>query len=427
VTVRAEVFRDRQMPCLPLLSHGNLYALVETPTRGSRVIRMSEAGQELQTIVPATRMPIRQLVIAKDRIFVGLFEGGTASIDCWSLEGDRLPSVSVPPSGSIQLLPGHGEDPTSLFFSFESFDTPPIIYEHIVGSETSTPWWQREIPKASNRYDVQEVEVISKDSTTFPMTLVALTDRVRNKPLPMIMTSYGGFGALMTPRFSVLVTILLELGAAFALPRIRGGGEFGKTWHDAGRLRNRQAAFDDFISAAEWLCRNNLTRPDQLGIFGGSNAGLLVGVAMTQRPDLFGAVLCIAPLLDMLRYECFDRAVDWRREYGTTADPRDFEALHDYSPYHHIAGDMNYPASMFVSGDKDDRCNPAHVRKMVAALQQRSAQVAPILCDHSEERGHSPVLPLSIRISALARRIAFLCRELNISVREEPSNDSPCD
>jgi len=194
----------------------------------------------------------------------------------------------------------------------------------------------------------------------------------------------------------------------------RGGSEFGKAWHEAARGRHRQVAFDDFIFAAEWLCAQHLTNPDKLAIFGGSNSGLLVGVAMTQRPDLFRAVLCIAPLLDMVRYQRFDQAHKWQHEYGTIDDPQDFRVLHAYSPYHHVHDDVNYPSTLFVSGDKDNRCNPAHTRKMSGRLQERTAQKNPILVDYSLERGHSPVLPLSVRIEALTRRIAFLCRELGI-------------
>jgi prolyl oligopeptidase len=240
------------------------------------------------------------------------------------------------------------------------------------------------------------------------------------------MTSYGGFGVSATPLFSVLVAIMMELGAMFAIPHIRGGGEGGKQWHDAGRARNRQLSFDDFIATAAWLCQQGLTTPDQIGIFGGSNSGLLVAAAMTQRPDLFGVVLCIAPLLDMVRYELFDHAVKWRQEYGTVEDPEDFRALYAYSPYHNIAEDLNYPAILFVTGDKDDRCNPAHVRKMAARLQGRSAQQSPVVVDYSEERGHSPVLPLSVRIPALAHRVAFLCRELHIPVVSGGFDETPC-
>jgi prolyl oligopeptidase len=273
---------------------------------------------------------------------------------------------------------------------------------------------------------VREVSVTSKDGTPVPLTLVSFARNDTATPRPVIMTSYGGFGVSATPQFSVLVAIMMELGVVFAIPHIRGGGEGGKGWHDAGRARNRQLSFDDFIAAAEWLCQQGLTTPDQIGIFGGSNSGLLVAAAMTQRPDLFSAVLCIAPLLDMVRYELFDHAVKWRYEYGTVEDPKDFRALYAYSPYHHIAEDVNYPAILFVTGDKDDRCNPAHVRKMAARLQDRSAQQLPVVVDYSEERGHSPVLPLSVRVPALVRRVAFLCRELHIPVSNGEFDETPC-
>jgi prolyl oligopeptidase len=240
-------------------------------------------------------------------------------------------------------------------------------------------------------------------------------DSIAGTSRPVVMTGYGGFGVPITPLFSVLVAILMDCGALVALPHIRGGGEFGPPWHDAGRGRKRQRSLDDFIAAASWVCQVGITTPQQLGIYGGSNGGLLVGAAMTRRPDLFRAVLCIAPLLDMVRYENFDQAAKWKDEYGTWQDKEDFLALFAYSPYHHVLDAVDYPAVLFVSGDKDDRCNPSHVRKMAAKIQQRDAQTRPVLVDYSLERGHSPVLPLSIRIEALARRIAFLCQELQIS------------
>jgi prolyl oligopeptidase len=220
---------------------------------------------------------------------------------------------------------------------------------------------------------------------------------------------------------------MMDFGATFALPQIRGGGEFGNAWHNAARGRNRQIAFEDFLAAAEWLCSEGLTTAKKLAIFGGSNSGLLVAAAMTQKPDLFRAVVCIAPLLDMVRYERFDRAAKWKLEYGTVADKDDFHVLHSYSPYHRIKEAVEYPAILFVAGDKDDRCNPAHVRKMAARMQECAAQTHPVLVDYSVERGHYPVLPLSIRIEALVRRIAFLCRELKISVVTAGGCDeTPC-
>jgi len=254
------------------------------------------------------------------------------------------------------------------------------------------------------------------------MWLVSLEKTDRRKPRPTILTGYGAAGIAMTPRFSVLVAVLLELGCIFALPNIRGGSEFGKDWHEAARRRNRQVAYDDFLSAAEWLCENDVTCPQQLGIFGGSNSGLLVAVALTQRPDLFGAVVCLAPILDMLRYEKFGDARKWITEHGTVEDPDDFHAIYASSPYHRVAELQNYPSTLFVTGDKDGQCDPAHVRKMAARLQLRKAQQRPVLVDYSAERGHSAVLPLSVRINALSRRIAFLCNELKI---EFSSKDLP--
>jgi prolyl oligopeptidase len=182
-------------------------------------------------------------------------------------------------------------------------------------------------------------------------------------------------------------------------------------------------AINDFLAAAQWLIDDGITSSDRLGIFGGSNSGLLVAAAMIQRPDLFRAVLSIAPLLDMVRFDRFDQARKWRSEYGSPDDPGDFKALLAYSPYHHVEESCDYPATLFVSGDSDDRCNPAHVRKMAALLQNRDAQKNAIVVDYTAERGHSPVLPLSIRVEALARRLAFLCHELGISVVKEGNDE----
>src|SRR6266403_2873171 len=220
----------------------------------------------------------------------------------------------------------------------------------------------------------------------------------------------------MTPQFSVFVAFLMERGCLFALPGIRGGSEFGADWHTAARRRNRQVAYDDFLSAAEWLIASGRTRADKLAIFGGSNSGLLVGAAMTQRPELFRAVVCMVPMLDMLRYHLFDNAHCWRDEYGTAEDPDDFTALTKYSPYHQVREGVAYPATMLVSGDADRNCNPLHARKMTARLQAANSSPYPIFLDYSQFRGHSPVLPLSARVEALTDRMAFLCDQLQLTV-----------
>jgi prolyl oligopeptidase len=220
----------------------------------------------------------------------------------------------------------------------------------------------------------------------------------------------------MTPQFSVFVAFLMERGCLFALPNIRGGSEFGNAWHEAAKRRRRQVAFDDFISAAEWLITSGRTKPDKLAIFGGSNSGLLIAAAMTQRPDLFRAVLCMVPMLDMLRYHLFDNAHVWKDEFGTADDPDDFAALLGYSPYHNVHDRTAYPATMLVSGDSDQNCNPLHARKMTARLQAANISDFPIYLDYSPHRGHAPVLPLSERVDALTDRMAFLCEQLDLIV-----------
>jgi prolyl oligopeptidase len=246
------------------------------------------------------------------------------------------------------------------------------------------------------------------------MLLMGRRDVLDGGAHPTIMTSYGGYGLSMTPQFSVFVAFLAERGCLFALPNIRGGSEFGAQWHQAAKRRNRQTAYTDFLCAAEWLVKTGRTTPEKLAIFGGSNSGLLVGAALTQRPDLFRAVVCMVPILDMLRYHLFDNAHLWREEYGTADDPDDFAILASYSPYHRVRQGTAYPATMLVSGDADTNCNPLHARKMTARLQAANVSPYPIVLDYNKFRGHSPVLPFSERVEGLTDRMAFLCDQLQV-------------
>jgi prolyl oligopeptidase len=418
------VFAGRGLPFSPILKQGRIFALSYERASNGKLIELNLRGEEVRTVIPMQGAMVRQLTIAGDTVLVNSLDGMVPSIRRWSLDGDDRGYLEIPPDGTVQLLSNQTDDDVSFFHTHESFAHPPTIFEYNILHEWIRPWHTR----AASCPDISVLETpfSSKDGSEIPLTLVVPKQRSVDQQGPVIMTSYGGFGVSMTPQFSVLVTIMIELGVVFALPHIRGGGEFGREWHEAARGRGRQVAFDDFIAAADWLCGEGITTPERLGMFGGSNSGLLVGVALTQRPELFRAAICIAPLLDMVRYELFDQAVRWRNEYGTVDDPEDFAALHAYSPYHHIEDNTNYPAVLFVSGDNDDRCNPAHVRKAAARLRSRDSQLAPILLDYRGERGHSPVLPLSVRIEALTRRIAFLCREMNIPVAFGGSHEAIC-
>jgi prolyl oligopeptidase len=421
-----QVFHSRPAPYSPLLCHDRILVLANTAAGNSRLIELSTQGEELGVFASECCASIQQITVMRDRIVVICQDHGITKLDALLLSGERTSPIDLPRGGTVQILPAYEQNAENFFYSFESFDIPPRIYQYHAQSNTSLLWYQRWPADRTRPSSVREATVPSKDGSRIPLTLVTSQgERTQNSPRPVVMTGYGGFGVTITPRFSVLAAILMEAGAVFALAHIRGGGEFGKAWHDGGCKRKRQTGFDDFIAAAEWMCGNGMTTPRQLGIFGGSHSGLLVGAALTQRPDLFGAVLCIAPLLDMVRYERFDQAAKWRMEYGAVGEPEDFQALLELSPYHRIVENADYPPTLFVTGDKDDRCNPAHTRKMAALLQERPAQTSPVIVDYCEERGHSPVLPLSLRIPALARRIAFFCRELHIAVPDGGFNEAP--
>jgi prolyl oligopeptidase len=413
------VFSNRKPTLRPLLVSGRIFLFVGDRTMNGELIEVTREGKSIRTVIPEDGVHPRQIASAGGRFFAETVKNGRPSIRSWTLEGRDGGEIDLPFEGTIQLLPSFSVEPDSLFFSHESFVEPAWIYEYSIVERRSILFGKAGSQPSYRTFETREFWFPGRDRTASPITLVGQAEGALDRPRPVIMTGYGGFGVVSRPQFSLLVLIMMELGALFALPRIRGGGEFGRHWHNEGRGRNRQTAIDDFLAAAAWLCAEKITTPEQLAIFGGSNSGLLVGAAMTQRPALFRAVLCIAPLLDMVRYEQFDQAAKWRSEYGSVRDPDDFRALIGYSPYHRIHPRIDYPSTLFVSGDMDERCNPAHVRKMAALLQGRPVQQHPILVDYCAERGHSPVLPLTVRVEALARRLSFLARELEMAVPQE--------
>lgn len=233
---------------------------------------------------------------------------------------------------------------------------------------------------------------------------------------PTLLTGYGGFNLIQSPRFSPLAALWAENGGVFAQADLRGGGEFGEAWHRAGMMERKQNVFDDSLSAAEWLIENHYTNPSQLAIMGGSNGGLLVGAALTQRPDLFQAVLCVHPLLDMLRYEKFMEGQYWVSEYGSAGNPEQFKYLAAYSPYQNVKPGAKYPAVLLMTGDGDTRVAPLHARKMAARLQAATASDRPILLRYDTQAGHSTGMPISQRIDQLADEVEFLFLQLHESL-----------
>jgi prolyl oligopeptidase len=256
-----------------------------------------------------------------------------------------------------------------------------------------------------------------------PLTLLGRQDALQNGNAPTLLMAYGAAGVCLTPQYSVLASCIVELGGIVGIAHIRGGGEGGLAWEAAGRRHNRPTAHRDFIEAAKFLANTGVANQARIAIAGGSNSGLLVAVAMTQRPDLFCAVMCLAPLIDMLRYHRFHNTQFYIPEYGFAENADDFRLLLSYSPYHNLREGVRYPALLMISGDADNRCDPMHARKFVARLQstmsglpESDQRSRPILLDWNPLRGHSPTLPLTIRAGAIVDRLAFLCRHLRIEV-----------
>lgn len=402
----------------PVFQRDRILAITNRCTPSSRIVevlRGSEEGARFVDIVAETDCPIRDWVVTSTRIYVLYVRGVESEICIFDHQGGNLGRLPADKSDTVRII-GAAEQNDELLIERESFAKPIQISRYSPRSGRLDILAQRALPFDPSRYCHTQVWFHAKDGTRVPMFLAGRRDVVEAGTYPAIMTSYGGYGVPMTPQFSVFVFFLMERGCLFALPNIRGGSEFGVEWHNAAKRRKRQVAIDDFISAAEWLIGSGRTTPQKLAIFGGSNSGLLVGAALTQRPELFRAVVCMVPMLDMLRYHLFDHADVWSDELGTAEDRDDFAALAAYSPYHHIREGTSYPATMFVAGDADRNCNPMHARKMTARMQSANISDNPIILDYSRFRGHSPVLPLTERIEALTDRMAFLVQQLGLRV-----------
>ena len=400
-----------------LLESGRIFAITDRDAPNFKVVevlRREGATPEFLDIIPAREARIQNWNVGMSHIVVAYLRDLQTQIEIFDLSGRPLGHVPAEKWDTTRLV-GGSDGGEEVFLERESFARPLEICSYTPSKGTSRLWARKKLPVDSQRFSHTQVRFPAKDGTQIPMFLVGLSEVLEAGQSPAIMTSYGGFGLPMTPQFSVFAAYLMERGCLFALPNIRGGSEFGTEWHEAARRRNRQVAIDDFLAAADWLIRTGRAQTRKLASFGGSNSGLLACAAMTQRPDLFRAVVCMVPLLDMVRYHLFDDARAWKDEFGTAEDPKDLAALLGYSPYHNVRTETEYPAVLFVSGDTDQKCNPLHARKMTARLQAASISNHPVVLDYNHHRGHSPVLPLTDRIEALTDRMAFLCDQLQLS------------
>jgi prolyl oligopeptidase len=318
--------------------------------------------------------------------------------------------------GTVAQVEGHW-DSSEMFYSLTSFAIPRTIYRYDLAKGTSEIWAKSNVPIEAANFEVKQIWYESKDKTRVPMFLFYKKGMAVDGARPTLMTGYGGFDLSETPQFSIDAVVWVEQGGLYAIPCLRGGGEFGEAWHRAGMLEKKQNVFDDFIGAGEWLVANHYTNPAKLSITGRSNGGLLVGAALTQRPDLYAAVICGYPLLDMLRYEKFLVARFWVPEYGTAENADQFSFLYAYSPYQHVVDGRKYPAVLFVTGDSDTRVAPLHARKMTARLQAAQGGDKPILLMYDTKLGHSEGRPVAKIVEEDTQSLSFLFAALGVEAK----------
>jgi prolyl oligopeptidase len=368
-----------------------------------------------EIVAPRSHAVLEGVTIAARRLALEYLERASSRLQLTDHQGRPIQEITLPTLGSLFGL-GAEWDGEELFYGFSSYTVPPSVYWVDLPTGVTALWRQVDTDLDPGRFEVRQVSYPSRDGTSISMFLVHPAGLSLDGNNPTYLTGYGGFNISMTPAFSRSLLLWLEHGGMVAVPNIRGGGEYGEDWHQAGILASKQNSFDDFIGAAEWLIRERYTRPERLAAAGGSNGGLLVGAALTQRPDLFRAALVQVPLLDMLRYHRFLIARLWIPEYGSPDDPTQFRWLRAYSPYHQVRKGVPYPAVLLATAESDTRVDPMHARKMAARLQAATSADRPILLRLESRAGHGAGKPLSKVVDELTDTWTFVFSELDVQV-----------
>jgi prolyl oligopeptidase len=399
---------------------GQLYIFTNEDAPRYRVLCVDAQTPERanwREIIPESDAVLKNVQIIHGMLF-GLYEkNATSLLKIFNVNGQFLSEVKLPGLGSITDIGGKW-DSDETFFGFQSFTIPPSIYRMDMTAGQEPELWARlDTPSIDpSGYEVKQVWFSSKDGTKVPMFVFYKKGLVLNGKNPTMLTGYGGFNISLTPSFAADRYLWLERGGVFAVANLRGGAEFGEEWHRAGMLEKKQNVFDDFIAAAEYLIAHKYTDKEHLAIRGGSNGGLLVGVALTQRPELFRAAVCAVPLLDMLRYQHFQIGKHWIPEYGSADDPAQFDFIYAYSPYHHVKAGVEYPAVLFMTADGDTRVDPMHAKKMTALMRAEAAngrsRERPILLRVEPKAGHGMGKPVTKQIEELTDVYSFLVWQL---------------
>jgi prolyl oligopeptidase len=364
------------------------------------------AWKEIVTQGDAT---LERIAIVGEHLVLSYLRNAANELEIRDLAGAPVRKVDLPPLGSSGGIWGNPDEDAG-YVDYTSFTEPHVIYKTSIKTGKTSEWARVTLPVDTAQFATEQVFFPSKDGTRISMFLLYKKGAPRDGSNPTILNGYGGFNVSLTPGFASSRAAWLERGGVYAIPNLRGGGEYGEDWHRAGMLLQKQNVFDDFIAAAEYLIAERWTSRDHLAISGGSNGGLLVGAAVTQRPELFKAVICAVPLLDMLRFHLFGSGKTWVPEYGSAEDPAQFQALYAYSPYRVAAdaGPRAYPAVLLDSADHDDRVDPMHARKLAAMLQATQTADAPILLRIERNAGHGGADLVKQQVERTADQLGFL-------------------
>jgi prolyl oligopeptidase len=374
-----------------------------------------EAWKEL---IPQTDAVLQGTAVFGDKLFAQYEQNATSQLKIFDLDGKKISDLPLPAIGSVYGFGGRW-DRDEIFYGFQSFTIAPSIYRYDLKDNSTSLWTNVDAPSIDPAtYQVKQEWFTSKDGTHVPMFVVHKKGVEKNAHNPTLLTAYGGFNVSLTPTFSRTAYLWMEHGGIYAVANLRGGAEFGEDWHRAGMLDKKQNVFDDMIAAAEHLIAEKYTDRNHLAILGGSNGGLLMGAMITQRPDLFRAVVCQVPLLDMIHYQDFQIAKLWIPEYGTSENAEQFKWLFAYSPYHHVKAGTEYPAILFMTADTDTRVDPMHAKKMAALMQSEAkngtSHIRPILLRVENKAGHGAGKPVTKQIEEFTDIYSFLFWQLGV-------------
>ena len=397
-------------------SGDTLYFLSDDEAELNRIIAIDlrkPARANWRTIVPAADAMLSNANLVNHQFIAHYLRDARSEVKVFDLDGKLVRDVAMPALGAATGFEG-GIDDTETFFNFASYALPDSIYRYDAVTGATSVFRAPAVKFDSNDYETTQVFYTSKDGTRVPMLITAKKGIARDGNNPTILYGYGGFNIPVTPRFSPATIGWMELGGIYAVANLRGGSEYGRSWHEGGMKTHKQNVFDDFAAAAEYLIAEKYTQPSRLAISGRSNGGLLVGATLLQRPELFGAALPAVGVLDMLRFRDFTIGWAWESDYGSVLNADEFKAIHAYSPLHNIKRDVRYPATLITTADRDDRVFPAHSFKFAAALQAAYPNGNPILIRVETRAGHGAGKPTDKQIEETADIYAFLTKALNM-------------